>query len=461
MRKLSIPIFLLPGLKRIAAAVLILYSSLSLTAQLQKIPSKLVLKEETAPAAKTNNSSVLAEAAPASVGMSAERLARIDDLVKEYVDKKWIAGASVLVARNGKIVYYKGLGYDDIDKKSAMKKDAICRIASQTKAITSVAVMMLYEEGKILLNDPISKYIAEFKNPKVLDKFNAADTTYTTVPAKREITIRDLLTHTSGIAYAQIGTKESNAIYYKAGVVGGIGVDKILLADKMKILGGLPLMHQPGEKWTYGLNTDLLGYLVEVVSGMSLDEFFRKKIFTPLGMKDTYFYVPKEKRNRLATLYSEDSTKHIQKDGETYQLNGIIYVNYPDMDGTYYSGGGGLSSTAYDYSIFMQMLLNGGEYDGKRILSRSTIRMMTANQIGDLDFGDDKFGLGFGIYTDKSAAKNPASAGTFYWGGMFSSSYWIDPKEKIIAQFFLQQFPNSHGEIHDKFKALVYQAIND
>src|SRR5580765_2909456 len=410
---------------------------------------------------KNNTGPVLIEASPASAGMSAERLARIDNLINEYIDKKWVAGATVLIARNGKIIYYKGLGYDDIDKKTPMKKDAICRIASQTKAITSVAVMMLYEEGKILLNDPVSKYIPEFKNPRVLDKFNPADTTYTTVPAKREITIHDLLTHTSGIAYAQIGSKESNAIYYKAGVVGGIGVDKIVLGDKMKILGGLPLMHQPGEKWTYGLNTDLLGYLIEVVSGMSLDEFFKKKIFEPLGMKDTYFYLPKQKRNRLATLYSEDSTKHIIKDGETYELNGTMYVNYPAMNGTYYSGGGGLSSTAYDYSVFMQMLLNGGEYNGKRILSRSSIRMMTSNQIGDIDFGDDKFGLGFGIVTERGAAKTPVSPGTFSWGGMFSSSYWIDPKEKIIAQFFLQQFPNSHGEIHDKFKILVYQAINN
>lgn len=421
--------------------------------QLPHLPPAVVLKE--------NNVGILSEVSPAAVGMSAERLGRIDDLIKEYVDKKWIAGATIMIARKGKIVYYKGLGYDDIDKKTAMKKDAICRIASQSKAITSVAVMMLYDQGKLLLNDPVSKYIPEFRNPKVLDKFNAADTTYTTVPAKREITIRDLLTHTSGIDYAQIGSKESNAIYYKAGVVGGIGVDKIVLADKMKILGGLPLMHQPGEKWTYGLNTDLLGRIVEIISGMSLDEFLRKKIFEPLGMKDTYFYLPKEKRSRLATLYSEDSTKHIIKDGETYQLNGIMYVNFPDLDGTYFSGGGGLSSTAYDYCIFMQMLLNGGEYNGKRILSRSSIRMMTTNQIGNLDFGDDKFGLGFGIFTDKTAAKSPPSEGTFYWGGMFSSSYWIDPKEKIIAQFFLQQFPNSHGEIHEKFKALVYQAIND
>lgn len=436
---------------KIIIVVICLFNNGFLIAQSSHGTSDLSLKSSSSP--------ILTEASPAAAGMSAERLERIDNLVKEYVDKKYIAGAAVLVARNGKIVYYKGLGYDDVDKKTPMKKDAICRIASQTKAITSVAVMMLYEEGKILLSDPVSKYIPEFKKSKVLDKFNPADTTYTTVPAKREITIHDLLTHTAGIAYAQIGSEESNAIYYKAGVVGGIGVDKILLADKMKILAGLPLMHQPGEKWTYGLNTDLLGYLVEVVSGMSLDEFFRKRIFEPLGMKDTYFYIPKEKRNRLATLYKEDSTGHIEKNGETYELNGTMYVNYPNMDGTYYSGGGGLSSTAYDYSIFMQMLLNEGEYNGKRILSRSTVRMMTTNQIGDIDFGNDKFGLGFDIATEKTVASSPVSPGTFSWGGMFSSSYWIDPREKIIAQFFLQQFPNSHGEIHDKFKVLVYQAI--
>lgn len=439
------------------AAIVILFSIILLSDC-----SALLAQSDGIASIKNSGAPVLTEAPAASVGMSAERLARIDNLVKEYVDKKWIAGATVLVARNGKIVYYKGLGYDDIDTKTPIKKDAICRVASQTKAITSVAVMMLYEEGKLLLNDPISKYIPEFKNPKVLDKFNEADTTYTTVPAKREITIHDLLTHTSGIAYAQIGSKESNAIYYKAGVVGGIGVDRIILGDKMKILGGLPLMHQPGEKFTYGLNTDLLGYLVEVISGMSLDEFFRKRIFEPLGMKDTYFYLPKEKRSRLATLYTEDTTtKRIKKNGETYQLNGTINVNYPDMDGTYYSGGGGLSSTAYDYSIFMQMLLNGGEYNGKRILSRASVRMMTTNQIGDLNLGDSKFGLGFGIATEKNAVNNPTSPGTFSWGGMFSSSYWIDPTEKIIAQFFLQQFPNSHGDIHDKFKALVYAAINN
>jgi CubicO group peptidase (beta-lactamase class C family) len=402
---------------------------------------------------------IIKEVAPAAAGFSAERLARIDKVLQEYVDKKFLAGGSAIVVHNGSIVYYKAFGYDDIDTKKAEKKDAIFRIASQTKAITSVAVMMLYEQGKFLLDDAVSRYIPEFKDQKVLDKFNEKDTTWTTVPAKREVTIRDLLTHTSGIAYAQIGSKESNAIYYKNGIVGGIGVDKIVLGDKMRKLGSMPLFHQPGEKWTYGLNTDLLGYLVEVVSGMSLADFFRKNIFEPIGMKDTYFYLPKDKYSRLATLYTEDSTTHVKKMDEYMELNGKVYRDYPAMEGTYYSGGGGLSSTAYDYAVFMQMLLNGGEYNGKRILSRNSVRLMTQNQVGDLGLGDNKFGLGFGIVTEKGSSQTPASIGTFDWGGMFSSSYWIDPKEKITAQLFLNQFPNSHGEIHNKFKVLVYQAL--
>ncbi|MBS1620014.1 MAG: beta-lactamase family protein [Bacteroidetes bacterium] len=404
-------------------------------------------------------SKVLKESFPEAAGFDPNRLTRIDKVLQEYVDKKWVAGGSAIVVHNGSIVYYKAFGYDDIDIKKPEKKDAIFRIASQTKAITSVAIMMLYEQGKFLLDDPVSSYIPEYKNPRVLDKFNEKDTTYTTVPAKREITIRDLLTHTSGIGYAQIGTKTANAIYYKNGISSGIGVGNILLADKMKKLGSLPLFHQPGEKWTYGLNTDLLGYLVEVVSGMSLSDFFQKNIFEPLGMKDTYFYLPKNKYDRLATIYTEDSTYHVIKTKKNFDLNGTVYVDYPATQGTYFSGGGGLSSTAYDYAIFMQMLLNGGEYNGKRILSRNSINLMTQNQIGDLRRGDDTFGLGFGITTERGASKTPVSAGTYDWGGAFSSSYWIDPKEKIVAQLFLNQFPNSHNEIHKKFKVLVYQAL--
>ncbi|MDE3251032.1 MAG: beta-lactamase family protein, partial [Bacteroidota bacterium] len=230
--------------------------------------------------------------------------------------------------------------------------------------------------------------------------------------------------------------------------------------DKIKILGGLPLFHQPGEKFTYGLNTDVLGYLVEVVSGMPLDKFFKTRIFDPLGMKDTWFYLPKEKWNRLALLYTEDSTDHAQPMAERIGINGDFYRDYPATEGTYFSGGGGLSSTAYDYAQFMQMLLNGGTLNGKRLLSRTAVRQMTSNQIGDLSLGHgDKFGLGFELVTEASSAFTPASPGSFSWGGMFSSNYWMDPKEKICVQIFLNIYPNYHSELHGKIKSLVYAAI--
>jgi CubicO group peptidase (beta-lactamase class C family) len=409
------------------------------------------------------NGGALKEVQPEAAGFSAERLARIEKIVNDYVSKQNMNGGVALIVRDGKIAYYKAFGYDDLEAKKPMQKDAIFRIASQTKAITSVAVMMLFEEGKFLLDDPISNFLPEFKSPRVLDKFNAADSTYTTVAARREVTIRDLLTHTSGIGYAQIGSAEQNAIYYKAGVVGGIGVDKIVLADKMKILGKQPLFHQPGEKWTYGLNTDVLGYFVEVVSGMPLDQFFQKRIFEPLGMKDTYFYLPKEKQSRLANLYMEDSTGKAKKMPEVYKLNGDLYRDYPNTNGTYFSGGGGLSSTIYDYAVFLQMLLNGGTYNGKRILSRNTVRMMTMNQIGDIGVGAglNKFGLGFGIVTERGSSRLPVNEGTFDWGGMFATTYWVDPKEKLVALFYRNAFPTRLGSFSNKYRVLVYQAIND
>jgi CubicO group peptidase (beta-lactamase class C family) len=405
----------------------------------------------------------LPPAGPASAGVSVERLSQIDRVLQEYVNNQWISGATALVMKDGKIIYHKSIGYNDLESKTPLAKDAIYRIASQTKAITSVGVMLLYEQGKILLDDPVSKYIPEFKNPKVLDQYNEKDTTYTTIPAKKEITIRELLAHTSGIGYAQIGNPKMNAIYDKAGVVGGIGVhDTMVLANKIKILGSLPLFHQPGEQWTYGLNTDVLGYLIEVVSGMSLDQFFRTRIFEPLGMKDTYFYLPAAKRARLVALYTENKEKKMEKAPAVYQLNGNMYTDYPARIGAYFSGGAGLSSTAYDYALFMQMLLNGGTLNGKRILSQASIRMMTSNQLGQVSFrSGNHFGLGFEVVTEANSGKSPLSPGSFYWGGMFSSTYWIDPKEKIVAQLFLNKYPNSHSELHDKFKALVYAAITE
>ena len=397
---------------------------------------------------------VLQEASPLSVRVSGDRLIRIDKMLQQSIDSGWIAGAVGFIARDGKIVYDKSFGVNNIEAKTLMQKDDIFRIASQTKAITSVAVMMLFEEGKFLLDDPISKYIPEFANPGVLDKFNEKDSTYTTVPANREITIRDLLTHTSGIDYAGIGSGNMRAIYSKSGIPGGFGSDKIVLGDKIRALGKLPLIHQPGERFTYGLNVDVLGYLVEVLSGENLDNYFHRHIFEPLGMNDTYFYLPASKHDRLVKVIAEDKNHHLVNAPGSF-------VDYPLVKGTYYSGGAGLSSTIKDYAIFLQMLLNKGEYKGKRLLARRTVDLMTTNQIGDLNLGRDKFGLGFEITTASGQERLGISEGSFSWGGYFATTYWADPKERLVCLLFLQQSPFSHSEIQDKFKALVYQALAD
>jgi CubicO group peptidase (beta-lactamase class C family) len=415
------------------------------------------------PAADAQTKAVrpLAPASPEAAGMSAERLKRIDTMINGWVARGRTNGAVALILRDGKIVYHKAFGFDDEEKMVPLRPDHIFRIASQTKAITSVAVLMLYEEGKLSLDDPLSRYIPEFAKPVVLDQFNQGDSSFTTVPAKSEITIRQLLTHTSGIGYAQIGSRESNAIYAKAKLTAGIGAEEgHLLATDIRKLGKLPLMHQPGEKWTYGLSTDVLGYLVEVVSAMNLDQFFRTKIFEPLGMKDTYFNVPAAKHSRVASLYQEAGGK-IAKAKPVVNQNGTFYIDYPKKGTTYFSGGAGLSSTALDYGIFLQMLLNGGEYNGKRILSRNAVRMMTMNQIGDINFGNNKFGLGFGITTEKGSAVMPTQEGTFEWGGAFATAYWVDPKEKLVGIIYRQLWGTTHGEAATNYKVMVYSAIND
>lgn len=394
-------------------------------------------------------------AKPEEAGFSESRLSRIDDLLEAHVRDQNIPGAVALVVRNGKIVYHKAFGYSDVEKKSSLRKDDIFRIASQSKAITSLAVMMLWEEGKFLLDEPVSRYIPEFQSPKVLKSFNKEDSTFTTEPAVRDITIRHLLTHSSGIDYAVIGSNEFKAIYARAGIPSGIGNDRAVLADKMKLLGGMPLKHQPGERWTYGLNTDVLGYLVEIWSGLSFDEFLKTRIFDPLGMKDTYFYLPKNKQNRLVAL-------HGNKDGKTFKMRSAAYdaldVNYPNLKGTYFSGGAGLSSTVEDYAKFLQLFLNKGEFNGHRLLSRKTIEMMLIDQLPELD---NEFGLGFGLETVKNDYRSPVSIGSFSWGGAFSTSYWADPRENVIGLLYTNVYNNPYGHIAEKFKILTYQAISD
>ncbi|MGZ3834418.1 MAG: serine hydrolase domain-containing protein [Mucilaginibacter sp.] len=410
-------------------------------------------------------SKVLTEAAPAAGGFSAARLARLDSGMKAWVDKKWVNGSAVLIARHGKIVFYKAHGYNDPDTKTPLDKTGIFRIASQTKALTVVSVMMLWEEGKFSLDDPVSKFIPSFANEKVLATFNAKDTTYTTVPAKRPITIRDLLTHTSGLGYPAIGTPAENAIYAKSYMTGGVGTKGQKLSDAMTRLGSLPLFFQPGESWKYGLNMDVLGYLIEKWSGMSLEDFFETRICKPLGMKDTWFNLPAEKGKRLVNFFVGDSTGAIKKTPSVF--GGALDMNYPLQKTDYFSGGGGLSSTLYDYAVFLQMLVNDGEYNGVRLLSRNTVRMMTTNQIGDMhpNLGDhfwvNKFGFGFFIISDEGSKYGPSQSGTYSWGGVFSTSYWVDPKEDMIVLAYEQMWGPYIANTAAAFKPLVYQAIND
>lgn len=385
-----------------------------------------------------------------------QRLQQVDALVNDYVKKDREKGLVVLVVKDNQVVLHKGYGHLDLKEKKAMPSDAIFRIMSQTKAITSIGIMMLYEQGKLLLDQPIADFIPEFRNPVVLDTYNAADTTYTTVPAKRQITFRDLLTHTAGLDYADIGSEKMKAIYAKHKIPSGLGYfDADLLAETRK-LARLPLVSQPGEKYVYGLNTDVLGCLVEVISGQSLEEFLAKNLFEPLGMNDTYFNLPKKKEDRLAAVYTEDANGKIIPWEKTFRN---INPEYPLMKKSFFSGGAGLSSTAFDYAVFLQMLLNGGVYNGKRILAQRTVEMITSNQLDFAYNGVDFFGLGFGITSEKSAGRNPRNAGSFNWGGYYGTTYWVDPKEKMVCLIMTQHTPNSHGNLFARIENIIYSSL--
>jgi CubicO group peptidase (beta-lactamase class C family) len=384
------------------------------------------------------------------------KLARIDELVNDYIQKDWEKGLVTLIIKDNKLIQYKGYGFADAAKTKPMPNDAIFRIMSQTKAITTVGIMILYEQGKLLLDEPIGNHIPEFKRQVVLDKYNEKDTTYTTVPARRGVTFRDLLTHTSGIDYPAIGSRTMRAIYSKEKTPSGLGYFNANLLEEMKKLAKLPLAFQPGEKWQYGLNSDLLGCLIEVISKQSLDEFFRKNIFEPLGMKDTYFNVPPEKLNRMPTVYTEDSTGRIITWSHTFR---DIDPDYPGMNTHYFSGGAGLSSTAIDYAILLQMLLNKGVYNGKRILSPRSVETMTSNQLNFKYNGTNDYGLGFDIVSEITGNQGPRYKGTFSWGGYFSTTYWADPKANLVVLIMTQHTPNSHGDLVAKITSVIYSSL--
>ncbi|MFY7908847.1 MAG: serine hydrolase domain-containing protein [Emticicia sp.] len=398
---------------------------------------------------------------PESVGISSERLKRIDNVLNQLVEQNKLPGMVALFTKNGQIVYQKAFGYSDFQTKKPMKTDDIFRIASMTKAITSTAVMMLYEEGKFSLDDPISKFIPEFKNPRVMKSFRFADTTYTSEPAKSEITIRHLLTHTSGLGYGVIDGDESfKAMYKKAGIVDLFTTNPVKIGDNIKKLAKLPLHHNPGEKFTYSEGLDVLGYFIEIVSGKPFDEYLKQHLFEPLGMQDTYFYLPDSKKDRLVYIHKPDSAK-------TWVRYPVTFYdpNYPISGAkTFFSGGAGLSSTAKDYATFLQMLLNGGTMNGKRFLSRTTVDLLTAtNQTGELygSKGESFFSLGFSVISQIGQMKGNGSAGRFNWGGYFNTNYWADPKEKIIMVLMKQTQAAPDGGSEALFTRMIYQSIDD
>jgi len=393
----------------------------------------------------------------AETGFIESRLGRIDDAINAEIEAGRIPGAVVLIARNGSIAYHKSFGYSDVDSKTPMRNDNIFRIASMTKAITSVAVMTLYEKGHFLLNDPVAKYIPEFSDPKVVSELDDDGNILSTVPATTPIRIIDLLTHSSGIGYPFIASDLQKA-YVDAGIIDGLTIRDITLASQMQLLAEQPLLFEPGSKLAYGLNTDLLGYLVEVVSGRSLDQYLAEEIFEPLQMHDSHFYLPRDKADRLVTLYADEEGGLVVSQGDESDIV-LDDPLYPIAGArSYFSGGAGLSSTARDYARFLQMMLNGGELDGARILSRKSVELMRTAR---LDWDDDQvpdMSLGFAVVSDLGKKGEIGSVGSYSWGGAFYTSYWVDPSENLIGVFMSQVRP-ADSDISEKFNILVYQAL--
>ena len=398
-------------------------------------------------------------AKPEAVGLSSDRLERIATAVQHDIDHKRIAGAVTLVVRHGKVAWFKAQGMSDREAAKAMPPDAMFRICSMTKPITSVAVMMLYEEGKFLLDDPVWKYLPEFKNPKVLVK-PASGAPYS-IPATKEITIRDLLRHTSGITYQW--NDDLGSMYEKADVASGLLQYDGTIGDSVKHLAALPLLFNPGDRFEYSLGVDVLGRLVEVVSGKPLDEFFRTRIFEPLGMKDSYFFPPDNKLDRLATAYTYYPDKGLNRFPDTPIREGsfVYSADYPSRGPKkLFSGGAGLVSTAMDYARFCQMMLDDGKVGNTRLLSRKSVELMTHDQLGKIT-PDMGFGLGFGIDGVKAPLSELGSIGSYNWGGFFYTGFSIDPKEQMIVVFMAQLHPTGDLTLDRQVHELAYQAIND
>lgn len=391
---------------------------------------------------------------PEEAGISGERLERVRALLSRYIQKGEIAGAVSLVARKGRLVHLEAQGVMDLETRRPMRTDTIFRLASMTKPITSLAVMMLHEEGHFLLDDPISKFLPEFRSPKVAianaphERFSDG---FRTVPAAREITIRDLLTHTAGLASGSGGP----TLALSKGMAEFRKPERTM-AEYITELAKLPLNFHPGTAWEYGPATDVLGRLVEVISNQTLDQFFRTRIFEPLGITDTFFYLPDDRLPRLATAYRKAGTG----------LEKLTAPGPAARNGRFHAGAGGLAGTAEDYLRFCQMLLNGGQLDGKRLASRKTIEAMTANHIGQLPMWDDSlrsygFGLGFRVRRQLGQSLTLGSVGEYGWGGAYGTYFWVDPKEQMIGILMIQLMPYAHVNIRPEFQNAATQAIVD
>ncbi|OEK03995.1 serine hydrolase domain-containing protein [Roseivirga misakiensis] len=405
----------------------------------------------------------LTKGKPKKVGMSSKTLSQIDEHVKQYMEDKKLPGGSFLIAKEGKIVYNKSFGYRSSKNEQAYGTGDIWRLASMTKAVTSVSIMQLYERGEIGLDDPVHKYIPAFKNQVVLDEFNPADSSYTTVPVEKDVTIRNLLTHTSGIVYGSFNPGKLMAVYEKFDMNVGFSHETWSTEEWINRLAKVPLAHQPGAKFSYGLSMDVLGRIVEVVSGTTLDKYFKANIFDPLGMKDTYFYLPKEKFDRLVGVYTNATGKW-----QTVEELGMTAgTDYPKQGPrNVFAGGAGLSSTMMDYAIFIHTLVSGGG----EIIGKKTLAEMSKDQMPEVvtDYNPQRserigssFALGFTVYLDSPTKRSPKSPGTYEWGGYFNTKFFIDPEEQMVFVGMTQIAGFNNNAFWEDMYKIIYEALED
>lgn len=428
---------------------------LSVLALLACNPATIETTSSAAPAmAPTHSEAALQTASPESVGMDSARLGRITDAMQTYVDDGLLSGVVTLAARDNKIVHFESVGYRDLEAQDPMRNDAIFRIYSMSKPITGVALMILYEEGRFRLSDPVEMYLPEFRDLQVyVGKDENGN--LITEPQNHKMTIRELMSHTGGLTYGIFAQSDVDSLYVDAGLLSPDDT----LAEFTRKLGEIPLKHQPGSRWEYSVSVDVQGYLVEKLAGQPFGDFLEERIFQPLGMTDTDFFVPPEKASRFAQVYGYDA------DGKLQPGEGFANANFL-ADPAFQSGGGGLVSTASDYLRFAQMLLNGGELDGARILAPLTVDLMhrdhtPPNMTGPMSGADGTtFGLDFAVIENPVLAES-YSAGEYYWGGAAGTWFWIDPVENLVFVGMIQQFGNPRPDVRSMSRRLLYQSIMD